>query len=146
VYSDDATGVLPPNGLARIGDRAPTTTPHLPTLPDQLERWPGTSWWRSCPACGARGRAQAGPIACTPSGQRAFPYLGPIPGYHDRLAGHGRRGVRRRRRPDPSRGDGTARARLEALAGGAVMIQPRSGHQAIFGDRHSGRSASCCLR
>jgi hypothetical protein len=37
---------------------------------------------------GARPRS-GWPSARTPSGQRAFPCLGPYPGVHDRLAGHG---------------------------------------------------------
>jgi hypothetical protein len=144
VHGDPATVVSPPRGQGRTADRA--------LMSIRSCRSCQTSWrgGRTPPGggfvqpAGMGGRAQAGPTACTPSGQRAFPASAHT-GCSGPLADYGPRGVRRRRRPGPSRGDGTARARLEAPTGRASLL-PRARHQAIFGDRRSGRSASCCSR
>lgn len=72
MHGDDATEVLPPSGLAHTADHAPTST--------------RSSLRGAWPALRLPDRSHAE----WPAG---VPCLGPYLGVHDRLAGHGRRGV-----------------------------------------------------
>ena len=79
VHGDDATGVLPPSGLAALAI-ARRRVPALAALARRAGRWLGSSWWRSCPACGARpARRLARSLARRVVSGRSLPR--PIPGW-----------------------------------------------------------------